>query len=116
MFFGVATKTDFKAIGADGIIGLAHVYYDEGLSFIQMLKNGGVTSSTMFSLKFQNINMGVAGKLYLGKHDDFSKNNVGTCPLVNFSNGAEIYWGCQANSFGLRKNGGSEVRSNRQYN
>ena len=116
MFFGVATTTDFRAIGADGIIGLAHVYYDEGLSFIQMLKKGGVTSSTMFSLKFQNINMGVAGKFYLGKHDDFSKNNVGTCPLVNFSNGAEIYWGCQANSFGLRKNGGSEVRSNRQYN
>ena len=116
MLFGVATKTDFQAVGADGIIGLAHVYYNEASSFIQMLNRGGVTSSTLFSLKFQNSNDGVSGKLYLGKHDDFSKDNVGTCPLVNFSDGGEIYWGCEANSFGLKKNGGNEVRSNRKYN
>ena len=116
MLFGVATKTDFQAVGADGIIGLAHVYYNEASSFIQMLNRGGVTSSTLFSLKFQNSNIGVSGSLYLGKHDDFSKDNVGICPLVNFSDGGEIFWGCEANSFGLKKNGGNEVRSNRRYN
>ena len=116
MLFGVASKTDFRVIGADGIIGLAHVYYDEFLSFIQMLNRGGVTSSTLFSLKFQNSNAEVSGKLYLGRHDDFSNNNARTCPLVNFSNGGEIFWGCEANSFGLKKNGGYEVRSNRRYN
>ena len=116
MLFGVASKTDFRVIGADGIIGLAHVYYNEASSFIHMLNQGGVTSSTLFSLKFQNSNIGVSGSLYLGKHDDFSKNNVGTCPLVNFSDGGEIFWGCEANSFGLKKNGGKEAKSNRRYN
>ena len=114
MFFGVATRTEFPETGGDGIIGLGHYYLDENLSFIKMLNKGGATSSTMFSFKFGNdINVGTNGKLYIGKHDDFNKNNVVTCPLIKQGDLA-LYWTCEVNSFGL-KNSGNEIRSNRKF-
>ena len=114
MFFGVATKTEFPITGGDGIIGLGHLYSDEKLSFIKMLNVGGVTNSLLFSFKFGNdINVGTNGKLYLGKHEDFSKNNVATCPIVNGRNNP--YWGCEVNAFGMKMSE-KEVKTNRRFN
>ena len=114
--FGVATRTEFPFAGADGIIGLSHYYFDENLSFIKKLNQAGITSSILFSFKFGNdINIGTNGKLYIGKHDDFSKNNVATCPLVNIGASYNMFWACEVSSFGL-KNSGNEIKSNRRYN
>ena len=116
IFFGVATKTEMPIRGGDGIVGLAHFYFDENLSFIKQLNQAGITSSTIFSFKFGNdINVGTNGKLYIGKHEDFSKNNVATCPLVNMAASYNIYWACEVSSFGL-KNSGNEIKSNRRFN
>ena len=114
--FGVATRTEFPISGGDGIIGLAHNYFDENLSFIKQLNQAGITSSISFSFKFGNdINIGTNGKLYIGKHEDFSKNNVATCPLVNIAASYNMFWACEVSSFGF-KNSGHEIRSNRKYN
>ena len=79
-----------------------------------MLNRGGVTNSTLFSLKFGNDPyIGTNGKLYIGKHEDFSKNNVATCPIVNSTN--NIYWICEVSSFGM-KNSGNEIKTNRKFN
>ena len=51
--FGAADVTDFEVEGGDGIIGLAHDYDDEELSFIHMLKKSKVTDSIIFSFKFE---------------------------------------------------------------
>lgn len=116
LFFGVATKTEFPMQGGDGIIGLSHYYFDENLSFIKSLNQAGITSSISFSFKFGNdINIGTNGKLYIGKHEDFSKNNVATCPLVNIAESFNMYWACEVSSFGF-KNSAHEIKSNRKFN
>ena len=114
MFFGVATKTEFPITGGDGIIGLGHYYSDEKLSFIKMLNRGGVTNSILFSLKFGNdVKVGTNGTLYIGKHEDFSKANVVTCPIVDSR--INTYWECEVSSFGM-KFAGNEIKTNRKYN
>ena len=114
--FGVATRTNFPIAGGDGIIGLSHFYFDEKLSFIKQLNQAGITNSLSFSFKFGNdINIGITGKLYIGKHEDFSKNNVATCPLVNIAASSNMFWACEVSSFGF-KNSGHEIKSNRKFN
>ena len=116
MFFGVANKTEFISTlsSIDGIIGLGHFYSDEKSSFIKMLNRGGVTNSMLFSLKFgSSIYVGAKGTLYIGKHEDFSKKNVVSCPIVN--SGKNIYWECQINSLGF-KYSGNEIKTNKKYN
>ena len=82
MAFGAADETDFEVEGSDGIIGLAHKYYEESLSFIYMLKNAKVIDSLCFSFKFDgNIKAPMSGKLILGKHKDFSSSKTKSCPL-----------------------------------
>ena len=81
MKFGVADNTDFEVNGADGIIGLAHMYYDSSLSFIHNLKNSKIIDSLSFSFLFEGeIDVPMSGKLILGKHKNFSNKNVTTCP------------------------------------
>ena len=116
IFFGVATKTNLPIAGVDGIIGLSHFYFDENLSIIKQLNQAGITSSILFSFKFGNdINVGTNGKLYIGKHEDFSKNNVATCPLVNIAASNNMFWACEVSSFGF-KNSAHEIKSNRRFN
>jgi len=100
--FGVASTTQFQVSGADGIIGLTKSYKDESLSFIRMLKKSGNTDSLAFSFKFENdqFTSNVKGKMYIGRHEDFSKNGTKSCPLVFYSD--EIFWACKLGSLRLK--------------
>ena len=114
MYFGVVSTANFPATGADGIIGLSKSY-DEGqkpLSFIYMLKNYGITDSLAFSFKFEmdTFASDVKGKMYIGRHDDFSKSEVKSCPLIKFENDQKIFWECEMSSLSL-KGSNDEVNS-----
>lgn len=102
MKFGVTYTANFKVEKGDGIIGLTKSYDDESFSFIHMMKKSGNTNSSAFSIKFENdkFTSGIKGSMFIGEHDDFSKDEVSTCPLVFFSN--KIFWACQLRSFGLK--------------
>ena len=102
IYFGVASTTYFPVTGADGIIGLTKSYKEESLSFIHMLKKAGNTDSLVFSIKFENDRFApkVQGKMYIGRHEDFSKKEAESCPLIFFQN--EIFWACKLDSFGLK--------------
>ena len=100
--FGVASNADFTVDGGDGIIGLTKSYDDEEKSFIHMLKKSGNTDSLSFSIKFEDNDYFVSdvkGIMYIGEHDDFSKNTTVTCPLVSYR--SEIFWGCILSAFSL---------------
>ena len=113
--FGVAEETNFEVENGDGIIGLAHYYKDEQLSFIHMLKKYGVTDSINFSFKF-DLDNGYDGKLFIGNHKDFSSDDTVTCPLLNFLyEEARIFWGCEVSGFSI-KNADNEIKSSRSYN
>ena len=104
MYFGVASRADFMVTGADGIIGLSKSYPKniEGLSFVRMLKESGITDSLAFSFKFEmdTFTSNVKGKMFIGRHKDFSKSDVKSCPLTFYKD--QIFWACQLNSFGLK--------------
>jgi DUF2075 family protein len=115
MAFGVADKTEFEVEDCDGIIGLAHMYYDESLSFIYMMKNAKVIDSLSFSFKFEgDIDIPMSGKLILGKHKDFSSNSTVTCPLISKGTSSDIYWACQVSSFIIQKSNTTAI-SNRNF-
>ena len=100
LLFGLANQTNFKANG-DGLIGLAQHYDNRELSFIYMLNKGGVTTSRIFSLKFENyFNYDITGKLFIGQHQDFSQNNVATCPLERVDGRKDI-WACKIKSLSV---------------
>ena len=103
MKFGAAEVTDYNVEESDGIIGLAHYYLNEDLSFIHMLKKYNITDSLSFSFKFEkDLNIGMSGKLFIGKHPDFNSNKTRTCPLINdITSGKNIYWRCIMSSFGM---------------
>ena len=104
MHFGVASIADFTLTNCDGIIGLTKSYDDERYSFIHMLKRYGNTDSTAFSIKFENdyFKYGVKGTMYIGVHEDFSKSDTVSCPLVYYRD--KIFWAAELSSFGLKNN------------
>ena len=108
MKFGVANSTAFNA-GADGIIGLANYYSDESLSFIRMMKEEGVTDSLSFSFKFEGQ---LDGKMYIGKHDDFSSSNTVSCSIINKEHGS--YWIATVDGFSVKKSD-NEIKSSKSY-
>ena len=110
--FGVADQTQLEVDQGDGIIGLGHYYPDESLSFIHMLKKARITDSLLFSFKFEDRKN--TGKLYIGKHSDFSQDNAVTCPLLTFQGMSNIYWVCEVSGIGLRNNN-YDVRSSRSF-
>ena len=114
--FGAASVTDFNVEGGDGIIGLAHDYDDEELSFIHMLKKSKVTDSKIFSFKFEgNLDIGMKGKLYIGKHKDFSSGDSVTCPLLTFNGQANIFWASYMSSLGLENSKYKAESSKEKY-
>ena len=117
MTFGVATFIDrtLKFDGADGIISLAYYYRDEQYSFLHMLKKYGITNSTLFSIKFgDKIKEGTIGYLFIGKHEDFSRNNSVTFFLNvhYFSIGPSVLWDLNINYLTLKK-GNTELYSSK---
>ena len=115
MFFGVASNAYFQVTNCDGIIGLSKSYNDERLSFIHMLKKYRNTDSTAFSIKFENdmFEENVKGTMFIGEHEDFSKSDAVSCPLVYYGN--KIFWAAEISSFTL-KNNDNEVTSNKKIN
>lgn len=100
MKVGAATQTNFNVIGGDGICGLGYKYSDEGQSLIHTLKKNGITDSQIFSFKFDGeANIGVSGKMYIGKHSDFSSSSSVTAPLVTSKN----LWYSRVSGFILKK-------------
>ena len=67
-----------------------------------MLKKSGNTDSLAFSFKFENdqFTSNVKGKMYIGRHEDFSKKEAQSCPLVFYK--MDIFWACQLNSLRLK--------------
>ena len=115
MFFGVASNAYFEVTNCDGIIGLSKSYDDERLSFIHMFKKYANIDSTAFSIKFENdyFKGGIKGKMYIGEHEDFSKSDAVSCPLVYYGN--KIFWAGEISSFTL-KNNDHKVTSNKKIN
>ena len=53
------------------------------MSFIHMLKEYKITDSKSFSIKFgEDLDAGVSGKLFIGKHKDFMSDETIVVPLV----------------------------------
>ena len=112
--FGAAEETDFNVEDSDGIIGLAHYYEEENLSFIHMLKKYKITDSLSFSFKFEkDLSIGMSGKLIIGKHEDFLSDKVATCPLLKLDGNSKIFWVCEMSSFGMEN---SNYKNNYQKN
>ena len=111
MYFGVASSCYFPVTNCDGIIGLTKSYQEKRLSIIQMLKDNGNTDSTAFSIKFENDNFqgGIKGTMFIGVHEDFSKNETVSCPLTYYLR--NDFWAGELSSFGL-KNNQREAKSN----
>lgn len=111
--FGAAKKADFAVYNCDGIIGLSHDYSSNNeISFIHMLKKANIIDSTKFSFKFIGEN---SGKLILGEHDDFSKSNAVTAPLITLKGEANLFWVCEVSGFGL-VNTNEQIKSLKSYN
>ena len=121
MKFGVANRiTTTNSYGnADGVIGLGHYYEDEQMSFMHMLKKYNVTDSKIFSIKLFNVTdieeEEEIGKLYIGKHEDFSSKKSVTCPLIKVNNATDIFWNFQLNGIGFKKSS-KEINSSRSFN
>ena len=77
--FGAASETKFISDEIDGMMGLAYDYEEENLSFLNSLKKSGITNSLSFSISIDKDY--TKGTIYLGKHEDFSKNETVSCPL-----------------------------------
>ncbi len=102
LVFGAAEATDFGVKNADGIIGLSKIYDDQSKSFIHMLCRSGVTTSKLFSFKLGlNITKENRGKFYIGKHEDFNKDNVVTCEMKNSNYFERNFWACEMTSLSV---------------
>ena len=110
--FGVAKNANFDFTEADGLIGLSRTNKDVRASFISMLYEYKIINSKIFSLKFASNSLDIPmGKLYIGKHEDFSKKNSFSCDLLNNNFENSYYWTCELQYFAL-ENSNSKVSTN----
>ena len=102
MDFGAANNTNFLVYGADGILGLARKYDDYDKSFINMICKGHITESKIFSVKLGlNSTDDKKGSFYIGKHEDFNKDEVVSCELNNDNYYEVNYWSCNVLSLSI---------------
>ena len=110
--FGVVKNAKFDFSEADGIIGLSRTSHDKSTSFIHMIYESKIIDSQSFSFKFASNNLYLPmGKLFIGKHEDFSKKDAFNCSLLDDNFGDSYYWTCKLKSFGLENNGERIVSS-----
>jgi hypothetical protein len=117
MKFGVAEMTDFNIKNADGVLGLAHEYKNESLSFMKMFLKANNINLNQFSFKFPSNNITLretVGQLLIGKHKDFENNKVVTCPLLPDTMSENAYWICEISGLGLKNNKG-ELNITKSY-
>ena len=117
MKFGVAEETEFNIKNTDGLIGLAHYYKDESLSFMEMLCKANNINTHQFSFKFPlNAQLNkTMGQFFIGKHKDFESNKTITCPLLHLEGDYKLYWSCEINGLGL-KNKNGELTMTKSFN
>lgn len=101
--FGVAKTAKFDFTEADGIIGLSRINNDKSTSFLSMLYDSKIIHSKLFSFKFASNNLDIPmGKLFIGKHKDFSKKNAFSCDLLDNNYQNSYFWTCELKSFFLK--------------
>ena len=111
MLFGAADQTALHG-KEDGIIGLGHYYNNKEISFIEMLKKGGVTTSRAFSFKLERgLDDGTPGKLLIGRHKDFQNPKCAKMRL----NQNSPYWEGPINGL-ILKNSRGQASSRRKFN
>lgn len=112
--FGSASETKLDAKNIDGMIGLAYNYEEEQLSFLNSLKNSGITDTLSFSISIDGneSKLEINGTMYLGKHEDFSKKETISCPL-KFDKYKD-YWSYNIKSF-ILNNTLNEIKSEKTF-
>jgi len=108
--FGAASETKFISDEIDGMMGLAYDYEEENLSFLSSLKKSGITDSLSFSISIDEDY--TKGTIYLGKHEDFSKNETISCPL-KFDK-YKTYWAYNIKSL-IMNNTLNEIKSEKTF-
>ena len=104
MKFGVASYTNFNSDDADGILGLSKYYEENEKSLIMSLYKNNITNSKKFSFKFYKEDKNEKGTFYIGKHEDFSKNETAYCSLLNSTEYEQNMWACRISSMSLVNN------------
>ena len=102
--FGVATQMDIARADFDGILGLGRKYLltTKKYSLLDTIKTNGIVSSTKFSLKYDYNTEALT--FYIGEqHEDFKKNNVASCKLIESDSYDTRLWLCDLYSFGIRR-------------
>lgn len=102
--FGVANQINFELHGFNGILGLGRKYNanSKKYSILQTIKTNGAISSTRFSFKYNYYNKELI--FYIGEiHEDFSKRNIASCPLIESESYDSQLWTCDLYSFGVKK-------------
>ena len=114
LVFGAADETKFNVEDIDGMIGLAYDFEDDTCSFLKALKESGVTDSLSFSISIDEnkSTKEPKGKMYIGKHEDFSKKETVSVPLI--FNQYKNYWVYNIESFGLN-NTYTETKSEKTF-
>ena len=103
--FGVANIANFDFSEADGIIGMSRSNKDIATSFISMLYYSKIIDSSLFSFKFASNSLDLPmGKMFIGRHEDFSKKNAFSCDLLKNNYDNLYYWTCELKAFGLQNN------------
>ena len=114
LVFGAADETKFNVEDIDGMIGLAYDFEDDTCSFLKALKESGVTDSLSFSISIDEnkSTKEPKGIMYIGKHEDFSKKETVSVPLI--FNQYKNYWVYNIESFGLN-NTYTETKSEKTF-
>ena len=103
MKIGLADSAYYTVPNCDGIMGLSRIYNDERESIITMLYKRKYIDSRAFSIKYEgNFEGGTKGSMFLGIHDDFSKNETISAPLVDGL--LSSTFNVNITSFGLKNN------------
>ena len=96
------------------MIGLAYDFEDDTCSFLKALKESGVTDSLSFSISIDEnkSTKEIKGKMYIGKHENFTKKETVSVPLIfdQYKN----YWVYNIESFGLN-NSQTETKSDKTF-
>ena len=100
MNFGVAKKTKFNVLGADGVLGLGRETHLLNYSPLYCLKNYNIIENEGFSIKY-NSELKNAILFFGEEHEDFKLNNVGFCPLASKTFKEKNFWSCELFSLGI---------------
>ena len=103
MLFGVASKTKFNVLGADGVMGLGRELALMNYSPLYCLKTNNFIEHEGFSIKCNN-SLKNAILFFGDEHEDFKNDNIGFCPLTSKTHKEKKFWSCKLYSFAISNN------------